>query len=87
MNLHAKMRSEKARILEALELVEPGTDEYSNLINQLQHLNQAHKGVFGVDANTLINAAVSIGSVLLVLNHERVGILTSKAVGFIPKVR
>lgn len=87
MNLHAKMRAEKARVLEALEFVEPGTEEYNNLINQLQQLNHAHKGVFGVDANTLVSAIVSVGSVLLVLNHERVGILTSKAVGFIPKVR
>jgi hypothetical protein len=85
MSIHKDLQIQKARLCASLKDVEPGSNEYSDILSQLDNLNRINQGVFGFSNDTAVSALTSLLSVLLVLNHERIGILTSKAVGFIKK--
>jgi len=41
---------------------------------------------FKPSADVILNGGISIASILLILQHEKLGIVTSKAVAFIPKL-
>lgn len=40
-----------------------------------------------IDANTIISGVVTIGSTILILDFEKLGNITSKAMSFVPKPR
>jgi hypothetical protein len=75
----------QARLIE----LDPNNEEYKKLVDKLSMLYAAKKGnaPARVSPDAIVAAAASIIGVLLIINHERVGIVTSKALGFIPKVR
>lgn len=76
---------EKQRLLKKLGETEPGTDEYKKIVLQLSDLEEANsKKKDNKDA--IIKGSFAVGSVLAVLLFEKHGILTTKALGFIPKI-
>ena len=79
------MNEERKRIIEMLKQVKPGTDEYNNLLNSLEQLDRITSKRFDSTNPAVLSAAVSLIQVILVLNYERLGIVTSRAMSFIKK--
>ena len=63
--------------------------EYTTLVDQLVKLTniKAEHAEKPVSRDALVNGAVSLAGILLILNFERAGVVTSKALGFVSKLR
>lgn len=98
MNLKFWKKSEKSLIEEAIDdqltqlnCVGRGTQEEAKAIDNLERLANVQVQVEGqkrkIDPNTIIGGFVTIGATLLMLNYEKLGVITSKAMGLLPKPR
>lgn len=95
--MFAKSTSEKnpntddimLKVYLALQNAEPGTDEFNNLLDNLNALNKikSTKDENKLSADAVIAAVSSLLGILAVLNYERIHVVTSKAFGMIPKSR
>jgi len=72
-----------------LKMCEEGItkEEWDTLNKKYQTYNEMLKPTWRISPDALFNGLISIGSVLLVLNYEKVDIIRSKAFGLIPKRR
>lgn len=68
-----------------LKKMSPDSDEYSKVVDQLGKLYQMKERNRSsrVSPDAMVSAAASILAVLLILNHEKLGVVTSKAMGFV----
>ena len=77
------------RILERMQYVDPESDEYGVLVSRLDRLHSmkvAEKSNRSkVSYDTMITAGASILGILLIIGHERLNVITSKALGFVAK--
>jgi len=77
------------RIHESMQYVDPESEEYGTLIGRLDKLhsmkiaerNDRNK----VSYDALLTAGASILGILIIIGHERVNVITSKALGFVAK--
>ena len=76
-------------LLSAMETVSPSSEEYSAMADQVAKLYKLKEtdSPDRVSKDALIAAGASILGILLILNFERLGVVTSKAVGFVTKPR
>lgn len=80
--------SEIERITGDLAYEDTGSDEYEQRLRQLVTLHELNKKKkFTVSGDTIVVASVNILGILLVLHYEQLNALSSKAVGFITKLR
>lgn len=82
------LEEEIARAISELEGVNPASDEYEAIVDQIAKLDAMtnHKvKKSGVDKNALIAVGGNLAGILLILNYERVGAVTSKALSFVLK--
>jgi hypothetical protein len=86
--------NEQIRLLETLETLTPGSEEYASVVFQLQELSKLvsmyhqptlMETVLGNGA--IISALANLTGILMILNFERVNVITSKAFGIIPRVK
>ena len=75
------------KLISKILKVEPGTEEYSRLLGNLDQLLKAKGYTTKIDPNTLVTALSSLIGIGLILNFERLGVLTSKATSFVLKGR
>lgn len=65
--------------------------EYYRLLNHLKQLrdlkDQERKFRFEVSGDTLVVAGVNILGILLILKHEHLNVISTKALGFITKLK
>lgn len=77
------------RILDRMQYVEPESDEYGTLVARLDRLHSmkiAEKNDRNkVSYDAILTAGASILGILLIINHERLNVVTSKALGFVTK--
>lgn len=75
--------------LEYMASFEPHTAQYKSCNDQLETLYriQASNRSTKVKPDTLIMAACNMLGIGLILGHERVNVVTSKALGFVTKPR
>lgn len=77
------------RILERMEYVDPESDEYGVLVARLDRLHSmkiAEKHDRNkVSYDAILTAGASILGILLIINHERLNVVTTKALGFVAK--
>lgn len=74
------MNDEVTRILERMRELNVDSDEYKKLLKSLEGLESVkNKSHMKLSPDAILNAGVSILSVLLVLNFEKLGVITSKA--------
>lgn len=76
------------QILEAMENATPGTEHYTHLaeqLNQLKEANTKKKATF-ITGDSVLQTAGYLGGVLLIVNKENVGVVTSKALSLLPKI-
>ena len=66
-----------------------GTDEYDRKVDQIAKLYELkkHNASERVSKDTLYTVIGNLTGILLILNYERMHVVTSKAVGFVMKPR
>ncbi len=84
--------TEIERLEDVLTDLDPVTDDYAKVRDNIDKLvdirtKNEPKFQFDVDGNTIVLASVNLLGILLVLNHEVLHALPSKALGFITKLR
>lgn len=64
------------------------SEEYAKMVNQLSKLHEmkTKESPRRPSPDALVSAAASLLSVLLIVNYERVHVVTTRALGIIPKV-
>lgn len=72
-------------ILDAMNVEEPTSARYAQLADQLVKLYalRTPEKDRRVNPDTLVAAAANLTGILLVLNHEKLGVISSKAMSFI----
>lgn len=77
------------RILERMQYVDPESDEYGTLVARLDRLHSmkiAEKNDRSkVSYDAMLTAGASILGILLIIGHERLNVITTKALGFVTK--
>jgi hypothetical protein len=76
-------------VTKELEKATPGTPEFDKLAEQLDRLNKiaASRKSEPWNKNGFVAAVTNLTGIVLILNHERLHVVTSKAVGFIGKLK
>lgn len=79
------VEKEQLELIAKLEGKEPDTAEYGKITEQLKALNdlKTKKSQFTKDG--VLGALTSLAGILLVLNYEKLGAVTSKSFGMIRK--
>lgn len=69
--------------------LEPDTDEYNKVLDQIERLHKLKSRErddrFKVSADTLVIVGANLLGIVLILNYEKLDIVTSKALGFVGK--
>lgn len=75
--------------LSQMENIGPDADEYADLLGTLETLYKLRKEdrPNRVDRNTVLQAAASVGSILLIIAYEQKHIFNTRAAPHIPKVK
>jgi hypothetical protein len=81
-------RAIDAVLLQMLEL-DASTKEYAAMADQLLKLNKLKEENLPrrVSADTLATVIANLVGIAMILNHERAGVVASKAVSFVMKLR
>lgn len=68
---------------------EPGTPEYDKILEQLEKLNKIANSQKKdpVSKDGLIAAAANLFGIGMIIKHEQLHVITSKAVGFVKTLR
>lgn len=75
-------------VLVQLDDLSADSEEYAKMVNQLSKLHEmkTKESPRRPSPDALVSAAASLLSVLLIVNYERVHVVTTRALGIIPKV-
>lgn len=76
-------------LLRELVQVDGASDEAERITDRLTALNELRKtnSSAPVSKDVLVGGAVNLAGILLILNHERAHVVTSKALSFVSKLR
>jgi hypothetical protein len=88
---HQRMLEEElVRVLAVLPLHQADTEEYAKLLNsakRVRRLMDTPKPSPPVNRETLLTIGANLLGILLIIKHEDVNVITSKALGFVLRVR
>ena len=94
MNIFTKKKSNKEMIEELIDsltmsigLEDPTSEDYKLMTENLKTLEEAKSKEDVVSKNAMIGVLSNIGLALLILNYEKIGVITSKAFQLITKVK
>lgn len=83
-----KIMQEIEYLHEELDNYDRASQEYSNIIKQIEVLYKLDKEVkFVIDPNTALVVGANILGILMILGYERAHVVTSKALSFVIKGR
>lgn len=84
-----KLQASIDRAHETLQRLDPASEEYGTTLDRLVKLHKMEDDnrPKSVSPDTLVSAAASLIGILLILHYERTEIVTTKALGFVPKMR
>lgn len=80
----------KTHLLQSFKDDEVPVEEFTKILaefNKFAALHYAEKRSQKVSPDVLATVGGNLAGILLILNYERVGIVTSKALGFVQKLR
>lgn len=64
------------------------SDEYATIVNHLYKMQEMEKKTSRqLDPNTMLTVAANIAGIVMIIHHEHVNVITTKALGFIGKTR
>lgn len=81
------IEDEKIAVLEEMASEHSDTDRYTRMVENLNTLCSLEKNPNRIDVNTVLTVAGSLAGIVLILRYEKLDIITSKALGFIPKLK
>lgn len=94
MNIFTKKKSNKEMIEELIDsltmsigLEDPTSEDYKLMTENLKTLEEAKSKEDVVSKDTMIGVLSNMGLALLILNYEKIGVITSKAFQLITKVK
>lgn len=94
MNIFTKKKSNKEMIEELIDsltmsigLEDPTSKDYKLMTENLKTLEEAKSKEDVVSKNAMIGVLSNMGLALLILNYEKIGVITSKAFQLITKVK
>lgn len=94
MNIFTKKKSNKEMIEELIEgltmsigLEDPTSEDYKKMTENLKTLEEAKSKEDKVSKDTMIGVLSNMGLAFLILNYEKIGVITSKAFQLITKVK
>lgn len=81
------------QVLLNMELSQPGTDEYTTMVDNVTKLMKAKTDAqnaqpeswIRTNSGTLLLIGANLAGILLVMHHEKLDIFTTKAFGLIPR--
>ena len=75
--------------LNDVQSLSPETPEYAKAMSNVKTLTQLkdQHSKKKVDPNVLVTAGANLAGILLILHYERIHVVTSKALGFVLKLR
>ena len=82
-----RLDHEVERALKELNGQKPGTDEYSNILAHLEKLHKMQETPDRVSYDTMVATAANLVGIALIIRHEHVNVITSKAMSFVPKLK
>lgn len=76
-------------VTEELVKTTPGTDEYAKIVEQLERLNKiaSSRKSDPVSKDGLIAVIANLAGIGFILSHERLHVITTKAINFVAKSR
>lgn len=77
------------RLIIILGTLSPDNEQYQTVVNNLEVLyrSRSYKSKWAFEGDTVLTAASSLLSILLIMNHERLAVLSTKALGFVMKAK
>lgn len=83
------VEEEYIRILVVLRSHQPDSSEYAKLLGNVERIHKLMdiKKPSPVSRETLLTVGANILGILLIIKHEDVNVITSKALGFVIRVR
>ena len=94
MNIFTKKKSNKEMIEELIDsltmsigLEDPTSEDYKKMTENLKTLEEAKSKEDVVSKDAMIGVLSNMGLALLILNYEKIGVITSKAFSLITKVK
>lgn len=86
--LNVKLDEIIDRLMQDMTEVDPDTEKYAAMADQLTKLYAIKNETRSrrVSPDTLANVAANLAGIAIIVGHERVHIVTSKALGFIKKL-
>lgn len=94
MNIFTKKKSNKEMIEELIEgltmsigLEDPTSEDYKKMTENLKTLEESKSKEDKVSKDTMIGVLSNMGLAFLILNYEKIGVITSKAFQLITKVK
>lgn len=83
-----EIKDERLRLLRELAMM-PVTDPgYDNAVRQLsiiEDILNAEHSKHNITPSSLLSALVSVSSIMLILQHEKLNVISSKALGFVKR--
>lgn len=75
-------------VIESLAAMHPDTDDYTTAVKNLTELNKVREErTTWKNLKNILPSCVSLVSMVMLLNFEKTGIVTSKAFSILPKIR
>jgi hypothetical protein len=90
MKLHKRenrIEDVKQHIFNKLAITEPGTPEYTELLKQLDLISSTKQKTLSLVNPTIISGFFHLTGVGWMLNFEKMGIVRTKAMSLLPKIR
>lgn len=82
------LEEEATRVVQQMSVLEPGTEEYDAKAESLKALAESkvvYPQKLKLSPDAAFTGIVSLASVLLILKHEDLNVITSKAMNFVLK--
>lgn len=79
--------TEVDRILGLMSAIDPTSEDYGKAAESLKTVCEARakKPAFPIDPEVIIGAAVNLLGIVLILQHERLNVISSRAIQFVRK--
>jgi hypothetical protein len=83
------LKVESDRVLRNMQDTVPWNEEYTTMVNHLSKLNEikACQAKKTINPDTWAIIAANLLGIVLILHYERADIVTSKAIGFVSKLK
>lgn len=72
-----------------LETHEPTSTEFGTIVERLSKLHkiQEDRKPESINPNTVLTIGANLAGILMIINYEHLGVISTKAMSFIPKIK